>query len=107
MLREAVALPSSLTLRLQKEPAMALAALVAVLNLAVLTHRPGGRLLFGPALAWRASAGAPAERNEADKPAANPVRTYNVGQLALNTGIAVFALTVWLQVMRINGANGR
>lgn len=98
--------------RLQREPAVALAALVAVLNLSVLAGRLGGRMgpCRGDVLAWRAPMaamnGPPAETKTAEKPPSNPTRSYNAGQLALNTGVAVVALTAWLHVMRINGSRG-
>ncbi len=91
-------------------PAMALAALVAVLHLSVLAGRPTGRMgsSRGDGLTWRAPAcGLSTERSTADNSPANPTQTYSVGRLSLDTGIAVIALAAWLHVMRINGATGR
>jgi hypothetical protein len=104
--------PENLSGRLQREPAVALAALVAVLNLSVLAGRLGGRMpCRGDVLAWRAPMaamnGPDAETKTTDKRPSNPTRSYNAGRLALNTGIAVVALAAWLHVMRINGARGR
>jgi hypothetical protein len=99
--------------RLQREPAVALAALVAVLNLSVLAGRLGGRTSphRGDVLAWRAPmtaiTGPAGEAASSEKPPSNPTRYYNAGTLSLNTGIAVIALAAWLGVMRINGARGQ
>lgn len=99
--------------RLRRDPAVALAALVTMLNVSVLAGRLGGRMgpTRGDVLAWRAPTSAipgPAgEAPAAEKPSSNPTRSYNAGQLALNTGIAVVALAAWLSVMRINGSRGQ
>jgi len=34
------------------------------------------------------------------------MHTFCAGQLALTLGMAVLTLTLWLQIMRINGAHG-
>jgi len=92
---------------------VALAALVAMLNLSVLAGRLGGRVSpsRGDVLAWRTSmAVVTGPAGEPSTPAmapSHPTRSYNAGLLALETGIAVFALTAWLSVMRINGARGQ
>lgn len=94
--------------RSRNGPAVALAALVAVLNLSIMAGRLGGASPRHAVLAWRAPACGPAsERGSAKEPPANPTRAYNAGRLALGTGIAVIALAAWLHVMRINGATGR
>lgn len=98
--------------RLRREPAVVLTALVAALNLSVFAGRLGGRMgpTRGDVLAWRAPlspVAGPAGDTQTDEPSSsNPTRTYSAGRLALNTGIAVIALTAWLSVMRINGSRG-
>lgn len=98
--------------RFRREPAVALAALVAALNLSIFASRLGGRMspTRGDVLAWRAPLSpmtGPAGDTQTDEPSSsNPTRTYSAGRLALNTGIAVIALTAWLSVMRINGSRG-
>jgi len=99
--------------RLQREPAVILTALVAALNLSILAGRLGGRTspYRGDVPAWRAPMtavpGPTGEAASTEKPPSNPTRFYNAGTLALNTGIAVLALAAWLGVMRINGSRGQ
>lgn len=95
--------------RFHARPAVVLTALVTMLHLSVLAGRLGKRAL--PAdesvFAWQAAnVGAPAEAAR-EESSSNPIRSYSAGQLSLNTGIAVVALTAWLRVMRVNGAHGR
>lgn len=96
--------------RTHRRPAVALAALVAVLHLSVLAGRLGNRRLVPGAcnvLAWRAPATGPGDETAAaSQSPSNPQHTYSAGQLALDTGIAVIALAAWLRVMRLNGARG-
>lgn len=95
--------------RPQARPAVALAALVAALHLSVLAGRLGSRAIPGPCdvLTWRAPAVGPADEPTSEQSPSNPQRTYSAGQLALDTGIAVVALTAWLRVMRTNGSRGQ
>ena len=93
----------------QPRPAVALAALVAALHLSVLAGRLGSRAIPSACdvLTWRAPAVGPADEPTSEQSPSNPQRTYSAGQLALDTGIAVVALTAWLRVMRTNGSRGQ
>ncbi len=98
--------------RMRRDPAVVLAALVALLNVSILAGRLRGRMgpTRGDVLAWRVSMPMPGPAGDAqaaEKPSSNPTRFYNAGQLSLDTGIAVVALAAWLSVMRINGARGQ
>ena len=91
-------------------PAVALAALVAMLHLSVLAGRPRGSASSyrGDVISWQAPAAGPAvEQKTEDESSSNPTHAYNAGQLSLNSGVAVVFLTAWLRVMRMNGTHGR
>lgn len=86
------------------------AVVAAVLQVVLLTGQvPIGRVC--PAVAtpmiWRSPTSTPAaEAVHAAQAPSHPVRQYRAGRLALTVGMAVLALTLWLQVMGINGMHG-
>ena len=89
---------------------LGLATLMAALHVAALArHVPIRRSSAGQVsrLIWRI----PEERRATDRVSpdeapSKPVHVFRAGQLALTGGVAVIALTLWLQVMRTNGATG-
>ena len=89
---------------------LGLATLATVLHLAVLAGGVRARRLSAEPemyLIWQVPASDTSDTGStADKVPSNPIHTYCVGHLALATGMAIIALATWLQIMRINGANG-
>lgn len=83
--------------------------MIAALHLAVLARRVPMRSLHHrqmTLLTWRMPTAGSADSPRAAEPPSRPVQTFCAGQLALTLGMAVLALTLWLQIMRINGAHG-
>lgn len=83
-----------------------LAAIVAVLQLAVLARRLSVR--HAPRqdtlLSWQSpDATQLEERCSEDRTPSKPVQTYCAGQLELTFGMAIVALGQWLHIMRLNG----
>lgn len=89
---------------------LGLTAVVTALHVAVLARRvpvrgwqPGQAAPF----IWQESAEAPAIAQAiTERTPSNPTHIFAVGQLALEAGMAIVTLAVWLHIMRINGVRG-
>jgi len=88
-----------------------LTALAAVLHVAVFTGRLPVQAFPSRTtthITWQEPISSSiGDVRNADKIPSNPIHTYCAGHLALILGMAVIALTAWLQIMRISGALGR
>ena len=81
-----------------------IAAIVAVLQLAVLARRLSVRHAPRPTvlLTWQ-SPDAGKTNSPEDSTPSKPTRTYCAGQLELTSGMAILALAEWLHIMRMSG----
>jgi|KBSSwiStaDraftv2_1062776.scaffolds.fasta_scaffold3321613_2 hypothetical protein len=81
-----------------------IAAIVAVLQLAVLARRLSVRHAPRPTvlLAWQSPDTSQTNSPEDSTPS-KPTRSYCAGELKLTCGMVVLALAQWLHIMRLSG----
>ncbi len=87
---------------------MGLAAMAAILHLAVLAARVSARCPHARPIIHAIAvcdSGPMTTHVDPDNKPSHPMQTYCVGQIALNVGMAVVALALWLHIMRMSSAH--